>query len=266
MPYKAHPSAGSLPADETRIWRFMSVGKFLSFLTKSSIHFCQATRLRDRDPYEGTLTQADLSFYQQIVADQAFARQVMQVPPHEHPPFNYKEALSPDAQKKFGQIFASTVYVNSWNISEHESAFLWSTYASVSDGVAIQSTVGKLRKSIEMEERAIYIGRVLYLDYSSARTPQDNKLIPIFRKRKSFEAERELRACFIQKIPAVGWSDRAITENPSGYYVNCNIDDLVETLFVNPTAPSWYLDAVSEVVRRLGITMTVKKSPLLELA
>ncbi len=262
MPYTPHPSAGTLPADETVIWRFMSLAKFLSFVTKSSIFFSQARKLRNEDPYEGTLALPNLLFYRQVMTDESFARQIMRTAPDQPLPSNYRDVFSPDEQKRIGEIFASTTYVNCWNISRHESAFLWSIYASASDGIAIRSTIGRLKKSIEKEKRDIYIGPVVYADYHSEVIPEGNKLTPFFRKRKSFEAERELRACFIELVESVGWSDRALTDNPPGHYVPCDVQALVEEIFVSPAVQQWYADAVSELVQKFGARFPIRKSSL----
>ena len=88
MPYEPHPSAGTLPPDDTVIWRFMSLAKFLSLLTKSSIYFCQARKLRNEDPYEGTLSRPNLMFYQLLMKNEAFARQFFQIAPDQPLPSN----------------------------------------------------------------------------------------------------------------------------------------------------------------------------------
>src|SRR6266850_1591224 len=262
MPYEPHPSAGTLPPDDTVIWRFMSLAKFLSFLTKSSIYFCQARRLRNDDPFEGTLPRPNLEFYQQMMTNEAYARQVLQTAPHEPLPSNYLDVFSPDRQKQMGDIFASTTYVNCWNICTHESAFLWSIYASTSDGIGIRSTIGRLKKSVEKGERDIFIGPVVYMDYNVVPISQAISLNSLFRKRKSFEAECELRACFIGLVDGIGWSDAALTANPAGHYVSCDMHILVEEVFVSPAAPQWYADAVSEVVRKFGTGFLIRKSAL----
>jgi hypothetical protein len=106
MPYEPHPSAGALPPDDTVIWRFMSLAKFLSLLAKSSIFFCQALRLRSDDPYEGTLSRPNLMFYQ-LMENPVFARQYFKMAPDEALPFNYLDVFSPDRQKQLGDIFAA---------------------------------------------------------------------------------------------------------------------------------------------------------------
>jgi hypothetical protein len=238
----------------------MSLAKFLSLLAKSSVYFCQALRLRNDDPYEGTLSRPNLTFYQ-LMKSPEFARQFFKMKPDEALPFNYLDVFSSDRQKQMGDIFASTTYINCWHMSEHESALLWSMYAS-SDGIGIRSTISRLKKSIEIQKRNVYIGPVLYMDYNSEPIPQDNSLNPFFRKRKSFEAERELRACFIELVEGVGWSERALIVNPPGHYVSCDMHALVDHVFVSPTAPQWYAEAVSEVVTKFGPEFPISKSSI----
>jgi hypothetical protein len=239
----------------------MSLAKFLSLLAKSSIYFCQALRHRNDDPFEGTLSRPNLMFHQQM-ENPAFARQFFQMGPDETLPPNYLDVFSSNRQKQLSDIFASTTYVNCWNISEHESAFLWSMYSSPSDGIGIRSTVARLKKSIEIEKRNIYVGPVLYMDFNSEPIPQDNTFNVFFRKRKSFEAERELRACFMETVDGVGFSERAMSANPPGHYVSCDIHALVDHLFVSPSAPQWYADAVSDVAEKFGAKFPVRKSSI----
>ena len=98
-----------------------------------------------------------------------------------------------------------------------------------------------------------------------SRFQEDNSLNKFFRKRKSFEAERELRACFIELVDGVGWSERALIVNPPGHYVSCDIPTLVDRVFVSPTAPQWYAEAVSEVIAKFGLEFPISKSSISEL-
>lgn len=84
--------------------------------------------------------------------------------------------------------------VSCWNMSDEESAALWQLYCSSQDGVVIQTTVGRLIRSLEKERRDIYIGEVKYINYVTDSIPINNALYPYLYKRISFQHERELRA------------------------------------------------------------------------
>ncbi|WP_156332629.1 hypothetical protein [Rhodopseudomonas sp. AAP120] len=261
MPFYPHPSAGTPPADNTVIWRFMSLAKFLSLLTTSSLFFCQAKRLRIEDPYEGTLARPNLEICRLVAQNEDFARRFFQIPSNE-PVEGLKRIFSFEQQKRLGNISASATYVNCWNISEHESAFLWSIYASPTDGIAVRSTVGRLKEAFTNEIRQIYIGPIRYIDYNSEAIDQGNALNPFFRKRKSFEAERELRACFMDLANGIGFSDLALTENPPGHYISCDLRALIDEVYVSPSAPQWYADAVTSVTQRFEFGFSISKSSL----
>lgn len=262
MPYEAHPSAGELPHDNTIIWRFMNLAKFLSAISTSSLYFSQGSVLRTIDPYEGSRPLKNLLFFQLMSSNERFAKAFLKIPDTEKLPENFMEVFSVETHKKLGAIFSSTTYINCWHMSEHESAFLWSVYASISDGICIKSNVARLKKSLELEKRPIYIGPVQYIDYQIDGIDGGNMLNPFFKKRKSFESEKELRACFMELLPDIGWSERALTENPQGIYMPCDLPALVDEVFVSPSAPEWYADAVSASLVKFGYNFPVRKSSL----
>src|SRR5258706_406031 len=51
--------------------------------------------------------------------------------------------------------------VNCWHVNEGESAAMWDLYAN-SKGIAIRSTVGRLKKSLRPEQRKIALCKVEY--------------------------------------------------------------------------------------------------------
>ena len=56
------------------------------------------------------------------------------------------------------------VAVNCWHENEHESAAMWKLYIKSVEGIAIQSTYSKLKKSF-INDEIIFIGKVKYIDY-----------------------------------------------------------------------------------------------------
>jgi hypothetical protein len=151
-------------------------------------------------------------------------------------------------------------------MSEYESAFLWSVYASPRDGIAIRSTIGRLKASLSHDSRTFTIGPIKYIDYNTEAIETNNLIAPIFRKRKSFEAEKELRVCFINiqddRI-------RQLISNPTqevsqlpGHYVPIQLKELVTVIYISPGAPDWYSDAVVGTASGLGLGLPVQKSPL----
>jgi len=142
------------------------------------------------------------------------------------------------------------IYVSSWHMSEHESAAMWKLYLKSGEGVAIQSTVGKLIESLKKVTFNVSIGMVKYVDYEKDEIPQCSILSLATHKRKSFEHENELRAII---------TDRTYIE---GLSVPVDLDALIEKIFVAPTSPEWIHDLLTKVVTRYGLNKKVEKSIL----
>ena len=86
------------------------------------------------------------------------------------------------------------VVISSWHINEYESFAMWQIFTQKSEGLAIQSTVGKLQKALETDLTfEQYIGEVNYIDYKKEYIPFENSFFPFLFKRKSFQYEREIR-------------------------------------------------------------------------
>jgi len=81
-----------------------------------------------------------------------------------------------------------------------EQAAMWTLYTTGREGVAIQTTVARIKSVFQGESRAINIARVKYLDYEKEEDCPSvgisrpfNVLEPFLCKRRGFEHEREAR-------------------------------------------------------------------------
>ena len=84
--------------------------------------------------------------------------------------------------------------VSSWHINEYESFAMWQIFTQKSEGLAIQSTLGRLQQALIPENQyEQHIGAVNYIDYKKEYIPFDNAFFPFFLKRKSFKYERKIR-------------------------------------------------------------------------
>ncbi len=83
--------------------------------------------------------------------------------------------------------------INSWHLSDYESAALWELYGTET-GIAIQSTIGKLKDSFARTDDTIWIGKVNYIDFNHDWMDEWNYLEAFVIKRPSFFYEAEIRA------------------------------------------------------------------------
>jgi hypothetical protein len=90
--------------------------------------------------------------------------------------------------KRIIQQWRQDTFVNCWNFSDHESRALWRIYRGSADGVAIQTTFGKLRQSVG--ELPVY--KVTY-DIPGSRGQTPDLIDLVTKKRPMFAYEREAR-------------------------------------------------------------------------
>jgi hypothetical protein len=222
----------------------MDLSKYLSLLDSSALFFSRADYLRD--PYEGATSHANRiirpTVYQDSIPHSAF------------------EAVS-----SLQQWARQWTFINCWHMNESESDAMWRIYARTSDAVAIQSTFARLKGVLS--GRA-FLGVIKYIDYNTEWMPEGNTFYPLVHKRKAFEHERELRA-LIQELPSKsdpsGSATTAIYRIPNGEagrVVPIQILELIERVYIAPTAPAWFRDIVRSISARYEIDVPVEQSAL----
>lgn len=137
--------------------------------------------------------------------------------------------------------------VNCWHENEGESAAMWQVY-SRSDGVAVRSTVKRLKESLHNERRRVSISRV---HYSSATAPV---AAPLALKRKSFEHEKEVRMWCLE-------ADRANGQE-NGVYIAVDLEVLLEAVFVSPSTGNWMPQVVQSTIELHGLDIRAVQSKL----
>ena len=260
MPFKEHPEFAPPASRESKIWRYMDLGKFLSILDKGKLYFARLDQLSEFDPFEGYYTHLNLN-PDKLDEDMPEEWRVSV----EGRTFT---AMIRSKLKEVVKHHRTMTFVNSWHIKEYESAAMWKVYLSNNEGIAIQSTYQRLVDSLAgYEDFEVYIGRIKYIDFRREAIPGWNLISPFVYKRKSFEYEDELRALIW--TPQRG-KNHMLDPNQNKYRdilgldVTTNLDVLVEKIYVSPSAPDWIGDTVRSVTARYGLTKEVVRSDLAE--
>lgn len=228
-------AAFSPPPDSTTIWRFMRFAKLLSLLENRQLYVPRADQLQD--PYEGVLPRATVQKYRDLL----------------------KPAHNSDAFFAGTAAMRQQTFVSCWFANEHESAAMWSAYCLTDDGVAIKTTHRALAKALDASPLAIRTSRVQYVDYETDEIPAGNGFYSFLHKRLSFMHEQEVRA--------VVWADEGTNRpliKPDALDIKIDVDpsDLIASIHVSPTAPSWFGELVEQVIRRYLAKTPVIKSGL----
>jgi hypothetical protein len=245
MPAESNHPVFRAPDDlNIKIWRYMDLSKYVSLLDSSALYFSRADMLGD--PYEGATSHANREMWPQVYQGRI--------------PISDLERMS-----SYHEFERQWTFINCWHMNEHESAAMWKLYARTCDAVAVQSTYGRLHSELPAHT---YVGMVDYMDYRTEWMPEDNSFYRFMRKRKSFEHERELRA-LTQHLPYApdpnGGPFEVITREQNhecGRLVPVRLAELLERVYVAPTAPAWFLAIVQRITARYGLNVAVDQSSL----
>lgn len=211
------------PKDSVIVWHYFSLSKFIGLLESSKLYFSRQDQFDDSG--EGRLSQSDkvfLSKYGSIA-----------------------EHIESDE--------VGCYYANCWTASKSDEYVLWHTYASLTDGIAIKSTVGRIKKALDAnDERGVYIAKVKYIDETKGSTFSVsgglvNVLSLAFSKRKYFNAEKELRLLYHDD------DARLNDESPVGVLFHVDLTDLIDSIYVAPKAYPWFENAIAHMLKLYGL-------------
>ena len=216
------------PDPDTLVWKYLDLSKFLDLLLCKQLFMARSDKFEDQ--YEGTFSEPTFEELKRMV---------------EHNPSfldKYK------AQRE-------NVVVSSWHINEYESYAMWQIFTQNNEGLAIQSTVGRLEEALSPEKKyEQQIGAVRYIDYKKEYIPFDDKFFPFLFKRKSFQYEREVRI-----ISDLSRHKLAIND---GIKIDVDINKLIERVYIHPKSENWYKNLVIQLMQQLGFDFKIAKSDL----
>jgi hypothetical protein len=218
-----------LPEDpDTIVWKYLDLSKFLDLLLSRKLFMSRSDKFEDQ--YEGTFSEPT---YEEIK----------------------KLAINNPEFLNYYKTHREKVAISSWHINEYESFAMWQIFTQNSEGLAIQSTIGRLQKALEPEKNLKqYIGQVNYIDYKKEYIPFDDMFFPFLFKRKSFQYEREVRIIS-------DTSDTKININ-DGIKINVDISQLIDKIYIHPKSENWYKNLVIQLVSKLGFDIEIEKSDL----
>jgi hypothetical protein len=251
----------------TKIWRFMSVAKYVSMLATGSLYFSQVKVLQRRDPYEGRFTKLNYDMAARVDARGTDEPPTFSDPARPGEQFvNATDVVNTDTLNSMERMAIHTHYANCWHANEHESAGLWSIYASESEGVAIASSVERLTHELDGLQETFFIRPIKYVGRANTVIHPLSSLATTFTKIKSFEHEQELRALLFGPARGGGSSIEEICEHsPAGVAVLCDLRRLIEGVYVAPFSPPWFLHMIEALNTKFGIPVKPQRSSLLDL-
>jgi hypothetical protein len=261
-------SSTKVAPEETPIWRYMDLSKFVAMLASKALWFAKAARFEDG--YEGFCQVQPL----EMPPNDPLAKSIARTTGDGEEGLISVTQLVSEISKLSAAYFENArehLYVNSWCLAD-ESMAMWEIYGAAGRGVAVKSSIGQYRKAAKFNVRPeqyafgcveydgdLLSNAALQKDFRQGPVPAPGpgvweKLLPVaFHKRTCFEHEREWRGALYQdKRPEVG----------------CNIDfdlnELIREVFVGPRADGFFFDVVASVMEKFQLTKPLEKSGLLQ--
>lgn len=261
MPYQEHPHC--IPpegGDPDKIWRYMSLTKFIAILENKELFFPRADNFED--PFEGSLPEPQHERREEY---------------REEYPAEWVEELLP----RFRRICTRHTFLSCWHMNEGESAAMWDLYLKSDEGICIQSTFDRFIESIASDSQDIYISKINYVDYEeqefsgwTVRGDMGDTLSPFIYKRESFKHEKELRA-IIHDLPWYSENGATISAEDirkadlseevyePGRGVDIDLERLIESIRISPDSPSWVKRLVEDICERYALGRElVEESPI----
>jgi hypothetical protein len=136
------------PTDDEPVWRYLRYSRYEQMIRERILFFSRLDHFEDK--FEGTIPQAN-----EEERDAYFRSQGIR-----------EEYLRPNPGSlgvRLFEVFRATTYANCWRRDNQESAWAWNQYCSntgSAEGVAVLSTVGALRRAIEVPSLQFLIAPV----------------------------------------------------------------------------------------------------------
>ena len=249
--------------DDTPIWRYLDLPKFIHMLATGTLWFSRATEFHD-DPYEGFCRVTAPKF-----------------PADEHGPGPLAAMPGTSVEISFQRFMAEMahssaeyllqarqhLHVNSWCLAT-ESMAMWQIYGVGGTGIAIKSSIGRFRRAFGQTElidqfafaSVVYSDEPVLHDLSRGSVPAPGRamweaILKLgLQKRTCYQFEDEWRCALYQELKP----------DEKGRIVPFDLDEMIESVLVGPRASRFFLETVETVMEKFGLQKPLRKSALLD--
>jgi hypothetical protein len=247
--------------EETPIWRYMDLQRFVTILVSGALRFTKAAEFGD-DPWEG--------FCKVIIPSTAIPEKLEDGTVHLQ---SVEQLLASFARHdaKYLDNARQHLYVNSWSMCA-DSMAMWKIYGANGKGLAILSSVGRCTNALSLDLTpdhyrfgcVQYDGDILnspkiLVDFSRSSPlpgPELRKQVTSkgFLKRSCYLFEEEWRGALYQEV----------RPNDTGVDIPCVLDTLIEAVVVGPNSDLFLVGVIEDLMGKFGIEKAVSRSTLLQ--
>jgi len=227
------------------LWRYMDYSKFMQLVTQRALYFCGARNFED--PFEGQYAWGPKG-NTEFVNKQRTLHST-------HGGSIDLEFFMAMNMKTLNDISSQT-YINCWHQSEHESEAMWKLYCkNPAEGVLIRTNEATLRECLRpLNLKNLHLNSVKYVKNYWIKQYNPEKEV-FFRKRSSFEHEKEFRAIF-QNDPYDGSIPR------HGHPIPVNLNNLILEIRLSPTSNASFRDLVENSINSADLKVPLIQSEI----
>jgi hypothetical protein len=248
--YTPHPTVFKQPLDEgISVWRYMDLSKFIWMIQRDALFFCRSDSLGD--PFEGHYTKVIADQEEEHIKTLQANNQFAAIPAAVHAVEMTREVFRVNTLELPKQL-KQKYFVSCWHMNEEESPAMWKLYTSQNESICIRSKYKTLANLLPEES---LLGCVEYINYHRDSFDTTEMWSYIIHKRKSFEHEREIRAAIYR-----GEACPFEAVDGKGLVVPINVAELIEEIFVSPTAQSPLSEVVTGLAEKYGLSARVLES------
>lgn len=238
----------NVPPDDTIIWRYMDFTKFVQLIYTKTLWFGRVDILSDQ--FEGELPDENSNEFMNRLATI-------------DPSMSFNSMLDKTIKERQNiRKFKSFSYVNCWTIDDNESYALWKIYLDDGkQGVAIKSTIGRIRQAFSNSDYEAVIGKVNYSD----SVKDVNQDLIIGTKKPYYKYESEFRIMLLNQFKLENNNNGEEIHVPFNIYgINLNVDlsVLIDRIVISPFSQDWFLGLVSDVVQDKESSLVIENSPI----
>lgn len=237
----------SYVADDTKLWRYLSLSKFLDLLDTSALYFRRIDCFED--PLEARQPGGAHSF---AVLTQ-----------------NPWQVFTMQCVDKQLEIYRNMTFANCWHMNPSENPDMWKNYVMRygNEGVAKQTCFSVLVDSF-CTDRVLTNLKMEYIDYRSTfldySYPNYPKYISI--KDKKFEYENELRIITLEESypeynPDEPNEDCEFARNThKGEHIGVDLQKLFQCIYLSPNSTERFKLYVEELLQKYNLHIPIVKS------
>lgn len=238
---------------DAKLWRYMDFTKLVSLISTQSLYFCRSDKFKD--VFEGKVFGLERKY--EFLENTVF------------PGEDVKKAIIESAKGydrsviENSELQRQTTFINCWHLNEYESAAMWDLYLKSNEGIAIQTTFDRIKRSLKACKEGVYVGEVEYIDHTMQGNYYGTVLSPFFTKRLSFKHEEEVRLVYSAEANNEDFTSKY--REVLGHNIKVDISELIERVYISPDADYWFVDVVKSVLEKFDMDVEVIHSKLYEI-